>query len=736
MTMIETEPTTLLDILERHWGYTCFRPLQEEAMDAVLARRDSLVVMPTGAGKSICYQAPALLGKGLTVVVSPLISLMKDQVDGLLACGIQAAQLNSSLDSITQREIEKDVIDGKTKLLFVSPERLAVRSFRQLLTRVTVDSFAIDEAHCISHWGHDFRPEYRQLRGLRQEFPTASLHGYTATATEQVRHDIAQQLGLVDPLILVGNFDRPNLTYRIVRRSRELEQIEEVIARHKNEAGIVYCIRRRDVDEIAAALSKRGHNVAAYHAGLDPEQRKLAQGRFTSEKCDIVVATVAFGMGIDRSNVRFVMHVGMPKSIEHYQQETGRAGRDSLEAECVLLYSPADPVTWKTIMESSSAQSDPDAPSDHLAIAFRQLDLIRDYCAGGICRHRALVEYFGQEYESVKCDACDVCLDELEVVTDSKTIAQKILSCVVRLRDPFGAGYIASVLRGENLKKITERNHERLSTFGLLRDASKEELRDWIAQLTAQGILRQDGDRYPVLRLAEKARGVLSGADEVRLTRAAASESPRAKQKEASWEGVDRALFEVLRAWRRAEADSQGVPPFVIFNDATLRYIAAARPSELQRLRAVPGVGEVKLKDFGPTIIEILHDYAETSGVLLDQAPPVPRANTTLERAPRRVTAAMDHAFGLFAQGSSLDEVMESTQRARSTVSAYLADYISQERPESVAAWVPAARYSAIASAAARVGRDRLRPIRDELGEEYQWDEIRIVLAHLTSSGR
>src|SRR4051794_7381483 len=348
---------TLIDVLARHWGYSSFRPLQAEAMEAALEGRDTLVVMPTGGGKSLCYQAPAIVKKSLTVVVSPLISLMKDQVDGLIACGVAAAQLNSSQSSVEQRNVERALMKGKLRLLFVSPERLALSSFRQLIGSAGVTAFAIDEAHCISQWGHDFRPEYRQLRDLRRLFPNASLHAFTATATERVRHDIVEQLDLRKPLELVGNFDRPNLTYRIVARRDEVAQVEKVIPRPRGEAGIIYCIRRRDVDTMADILARRGHRVAAYHAGLSPEQRRDAQEAFSKEACDIVVATVAFGMGIDRSNVRFVLHTGMPKSIEHYQQETGRAGRDGLEAECALLYAPKDAAAWNSIMADTADQT-------------------------------------------------------------------------------------------------------------------------------------------------------------------------------------------------------------------------------------------------------------------------------------------------------------------------------------------------------------------------------------------
>ncbi|HEX2122809.1 MAG TPA: RecQ family ATP-dependent DNA helicase, partial [Thermoanaerobaculia bacterium] len=346
----------LLETINKHWGYSSLRPLQQEAMLAALGGRDSLVVMPTGGGKSLCYQAPAVLQPSVTVVVSPLISLMKDQVDGLRECGVPAAQMNSSQALSDLRGVERTVVSGEIKLLFVSPERLAMPHFRDLLRRANVKTFAIDEAHCISHWGHDFRPEYRQLRSIREEFPEASVHAYTATATPQVRRDIAAQLGLREPLMLVGDFDRPNLTYRVLPRHDEAKQVLDVIERHRGEAGIVYCIRRRDVDSLAEKLRRRGHNAVAYHAGLSQDERREAQDAFANERCDLVVATVAFGMGIDRSNVRFVLHTAMPKSIEHYQQESGRAGRDGLEAECVLLYSGADPMLWRSMLLNDTSE--------------------------------------------------------------------------------------------------------------------------------------------------------------------------------------------------------------------------------------------------------------------------------------------------------------------------------------------------------------------------------------------
>ena len=572
-------------------------------MNAALSNRDSVVVMPTGGGKSLCYQAPALLKNGVTVVVSPLISLMKDQVDGLVACGVAAAQMNSSLSPLELRAIEREVELRNIKLLFVSPERLAMPSFRSLLQRANVEAFAIDEAHCISHWGHDFRPEYRQLRTLHQQFPDASLHAYTATATQQVRRDIAEQLALRDALTLVGDFDRPNLTYRILPRRDEVKQVLEVVDRHRDEAGIVYCMRRRDVDGLTADLKKRGLNVVAYHAGLSQEERRAAQDAFAKEKCDLVVATVAFGMGIDRSNVRFVIHLAMPKSIEHYQQETGRAGRDGLEAECVLLYSGSDVAVWRSMMEREEEQ--------------RHLNDMDRYCSGTLCRHRALVEYFGQRYLAPNCNACDICLGDTEDVPDGLVVAQKILSCVYRVGQAFGVSHVISVLRGEDTEKVRDRNHERLTTYGLMRGHPRNEVRDWIYQLIAQGYLEQSDAQYPVLRLTAASRSVMRGEAELRLrqpvvTKKRDGERQRRMPRPSSGEGqpYDRTLFEALRQWRRAEADQRGVPPYVVFSDRTLREVARVRPGSLVELREVYGIGDAKIETFGSAVLAVVAESA------------------------------------------------------------------------------------------------------------------------------
>src|SRR5438552_18589712 len=391
-------------------------------------------------------------------------------------------------------------LEKRLRLLFVSPERLAVDRFQEFLATLDVRTFAIDEAHCISHWGHDFRPEYRQLGDLREKFPNAALHAYTATATAAVRSDIAGQLRLNDPAILVGSFDRPNLSYRVLPRVKPLEQTLETIERHAGEAGIIYCIRKKDVDEMTAALRKRGVDARPYHAGLTREERTSTQEAFAAETCDIVVATVAFGMGIDRSNIRFVLHTGLPKSIEHYQQETGRAGRDGLEADCVLLYSAADVLVWKSILSGAPPQRAAEgggaplrtggAPlSEHIRHSLHQIDEIDRYARGAVCRHRALVHYFGEEYHPRNCAACDLCLGDVEVVADATVIAQKILSCVVRVEQRFGAGHVIAVLRGENTDRIRSLRHDQLSTYGLLSAHAQSELRDWIYQLIGHGLL-------------------------------------------------------------------------------------------------------------------------------------------------------------------------------------------------------------------------------------------------------
>jgi ATP-dependent DNA helicase RecQ len=715
-------------VIARHWGFRELRPLQEQAMRAALNGRDSLVVMPTGGGKSLCYQAPAVYRGGTTVVVSPLIALMKDQVDSLRACGIAATQLDSSLSGAERSAYETDLRQGGLRLLFLSPERLVSSDIYRILQQIDVRTFAIDEAHCISHWGHDFRPEYRQLNRLREFFPKASLHGYTATATQQVRQDIITQLGLRDPVVLVGNFDRPNLTYRILARHDVLKQTLEVLERHRGEAGIIYCLRRRDVDDLAASLQAKKLSVIPYHAGMTSEQRHEAQEAFRSERVDVVVATVAFGMGIDRSNVRFVLHTAMPKSLEHYQQETGRAGRDGLEAECVLLHSGRDFVAFKSILEKSAAEAGAD-PS-FLPSAIKHLEDMDRYCRGAVCRHRALVQYFGQSLEPESCSACDLCLGDTELVSDAAVVAQKILSCVARVKERFGVGHVVAVLRGQDTDNIRKRQHDQLTTFGLLKEHPQAAVRNWIYQLIGQGVLVQAGDEYPVLQLNPASWEVMRGERAVRLlqpVRRKKGEGPKkSKADEASWEGVNRELFESLRVLRREFASARQVSPFIIFSDATLREMARIRPSTPERLRMVYGVSDQRLSDFGSRFLALIKEHCQQNSLPMDCSsvlPPTPAA--------AEITARHAPVFQLFRKQASIDDVMRQMNYQRSTVFGYLSDYIRCEKPTSIETWVPRAVYQRVQEAARQVGMQRLKPIYLALGEQVPYDEIRLVVSHL-----
>ena len=594
----------LLDVMARHWGYAEFRPLQHEAMEALVNGRDSLVVLPTGGGKSLCYQVPALIRPGLAVVVSPLISLMKDQVDTLVGNGVPAALYNSSLTADEKSGVAAGIRDGRYRLLYVAPERLVGEgsdAFVGMLASAGVSFVAIDEAHCISQWGHDFRPEYRQLARLRALLPQASVHAFTATATARVRRDIAAQLAMREPLELVGAFDRPNLLYRVLPRIVLKRQLLDVLARHRDEAGIIYCTSRREVDALAHWLSESGVRALPYHAGLSDVERGRHQDAFLTERADVVVATVAFGMGIDRSNVRFVIHTGAPRSLEHYQQEAGRAGRDGLEAECLLIYSSADFLRWRSMLERNGEFS------EAAANLLRQMER---YASRVGCRHRHLSEYFGDRYEAAACGACDFCLGELESVPEPAVLARKILSCVARVGQRFGIAHVTSVLRGHGSEQVLARGHDRLSTFGLLPDAPIAELRGYIEQLIGAGLLQQSDDQYPVLTVS--GRGVALLRDEqaepaltLSRQRIPRRDAPRttSRAETESWQGVDRELFERLRTVRLDVARARGVPPYVIFHDATLREMARLRPTTVDALLAVKGVGARKAEDLGEMFV-------------------------------------------------------------------------------------------------------------------------------------
>ena len=595
MIPIGTKPMTIdqiRDVLKTHWGYDGFLPLQQEAMQCVLDDRDSVVVLPTGGGKSLCFQAPAVVRPGVGLVVSPLISLMKDQVDGLKAAGVAAACLNSSMDPVERREVYEDLRAGELDLLYVAPERLVQSNMLDTLAEADVSLVAVDEAHCISQWGHDFRPEYRQLKMLKETLPGTAIHAYTATATQQVRDDIVEELGLDEPEMLVGSFDRPNLSYKVMVRDGVADQISAIMDRHPGESGIVYCISRRDVEKTSEQLNQRGYHTRPYHAGMDDQQRKANQDAFIAERVETIVATVAFGMGIDKSNVRYVVHAAMPKSLEGYQQETGRAGRDGLEAECCLLYTGGDYGRWRAILEGSDSE-----PTEG---AWRSLQAMQEFAGSVVCRHSSLVEYFGQSLDGDNCGACDVCLGELDQVDDALEIGQKILSSVVRQDQRFGADYTVKVLRGSSDQRILDNRHDDLSTYGLLADSDVRAVRGWVEQLVAQGFLAKTGE-YNVLMVTESGRSLLRGDVTPRLLKPAARAAKVRKSRahDDSWEGVDRDLFERLRELRRRLADEKSVPAYVVFGDASLRDMARKKPGTPTEFLDVHGVGQKKAADYG-----------------------------------------------------------------------------------------------------------------------------------------
>ncbi len=739
------------EVVRGVWGFDTLRPLQAEAIRASLDRRDSMVVMPTGGGKSLCYQVPPLITGRLCVVVSPLIALMNDQVAGLNLAGYSAAALHGHVDEAETSSIRRRAETGELRLLLAAPERLLTSGFISWLKRLEergagggVESFAIDEAHCISQWGHDFRPEYRRLRELRQHFPRAPLHAFTATATEQVRADIIEQLGLRDPAVLVGKFDRPNLTYRVAPRVRLEDQAIEALRRHEGEAAIVYCISRKDTESMAASLRSAGIDAHHYHAGMDAAARLRTQDRFRNERLDVVVATVAFGMGIDRGDVRLVLHAAMPKTIEHYQQETGRAGRDGLPAECVLLYSGHDPVRWRQLMERAAHEADdPESARESLAVQLGLLAEMQRLCTGARCRHSALSEYFGQPYTppgdgAEGCGACDVCLKELEEIEDSTVIAQKILSCVARVGQSFGSAHVVAVLRGSRSAKISERGHDQLSTYGLLREEPKDVLGAYIGQLIEQGLLAVEPGPYPILTLTPASRAVMRGERGATLVRATSVDAHRDRARGRRSDGASRDLepaerrvFEALRAERREIAMEMGAPPYVVCSDDTLEELARVRPSGPEQLLGVRGIGQKKVETFGERLLgAVARAAAQESLELNSSQGSRPRSEM------RKKTPCPPDMAALFGKGATIEEVSAATGRAPSTVYGHLATFIAEGRADSLDPWIDEATRIAVEKALDAVGGPFLRPVYEALGEEVPYEALRIVVAHRDAGAR
>jgi len=595
-----------LAILNEVFGYPAFRGHQAEVIEHVAGGGDALVLMPTGSGKSLCYQIPALLREGVGVVVSPLIALMQDQVAALAELGVRAAFLNSTLSGAQVAEVERRVRGGELDLVYVAPERLLTPRCLDLLAPSRLALLAIDEAHCVSQWGHDFRPEYLQLSVLHERFPGVPRIALTATADAQTRAEILERLELRGARVFVSSFDRPNIRYRIVEKDDARRQLVDFIrAEHAGEAGIVYCLSRKKTEETAAFLSAQGLTALAYHAGMDGETRRQHQERFQREDGVVIVATIAFGMGIDKPDVRFVAHLDLPKSIEGYYQETGRAGRDGLAADAWMAYGLQDVVQLRRMIDESQAGE------THKRIQAAKLDAMLGLCEAAECRRARLLAYFGEA--AAPCGNCDTCLDP-PASFDGTLVAQQLLSCVYRTSQRFGTMHVIDVLRGEATAKVTQREHDKLSTFGIGRERSAREWRAIVRQCIALGLLEVDHDSYGALRLTAESRAALKGERTVslRARREGKTSARRAGAAPASGElppGAQ-ALFDRLRAWRLDAARRHGVPAYVIFHDATLREMARARPSSLDALRGISGVGAKKLAAYGAEIIDLVEQIS------------------------------------------------------------------------------------------------------------------------------
>jgi ATP-dependent DNA helicase RecQ len=585
-----------LHLLNEVFGHPAFRGAQEDIVSHVAAGGDALVLMPTGGGKSLCFQLPALLREGTALVVSPLISLMQDQVAALRQLGVRAAFLNSSLDSRDAYATERSLLAGELDLLYVAPERLMMPRMLEALAQSRLALFAIDEAHCVSQWGHDFRPEYLQLSVLHERFPKVPRIALTATADPQTRDEIVRRLALEDARIFISSFDRPNIRYTIVEKLDARAQVLRFIQEeHPGEAGIVYCLSRKKVDETAAWLAGEGVTALPYHAGMDAAARAANQERFQREDGIVMVATIAFGMGIDKPDVRFVAHLDLPKSIEGYYQETGRAGRDGEPADAWMAYGLGDLVQLRRMMEQSEGSE------EYRRVSFAKLDALLGLCETAGCRRVRLLDYFGEAAQP--CGNCDTCIEPPQT-WDATEASRKALSCIYRTGQRFGAVHLMDVLRGKATDRVSQWNHDQLGVFGIGADLDEPTWRSVFRQLVALGYARPDHDSYGALRLTEASRAVLRGERQVEMRRTVARRGKPVKTRTTS--ATDSALLAKLKTWRMAQARSQSVPPYVVFHDVTLAAIAASQPRDLDGLSTIPGIGAKKLERYGPALLELL----------------------------------------------------------------------------------------------------------------------------------
>jgi ATP-dependent DNA helicase RecQ len=734
---------TPLDVLVGVFGYPRFRGVQQQIVEHVLAGGDALVLMPTGGGKSLCYQIPALLREGTGVVVSPLIALMQDQVDALRQVGVRAAFLNSSLSPDEQGKVERALLEGGLDLLYVAPERLLTERFLTLLGRASVALFAIDEAHCVSQWGHDFRPEYIQLNLLHERWPAIPRIALTATADEPTRNEIVTRLDLGHARRFVSSFDRPNICYRIVDKTQPRRQLLEFLRdEHADDAGIVYCLSRKKVGDTAAFLREQGFVALPYHAGMPAEQRRAHQAKFLRGEGVIIVATIAFGMGIDKPDVRFVAHLDLPKSVEAYYQETGRAGRDGLPADAWLAYGLSDVVTMRRLIEQSGADE------RYKRVELHKLNTLVGLCESTECRRRVLLNYFGEATE-LPCGNCDTCLTPVQT-WDGTVAAQKAMSCIHRTGQRFGAGYLADVLLGKDLERIRRFGHDRISTFGIGKELTAEQWKSVYRQLVAAGLLAADIEGYGALKLIEQSRPVLRGERPVRFRRDperqfgrdAAGRADRTVQQPVSSDPEANALWQRLRQRRRELAAEQNVPPYVVFSDATLRDMVCYRPRSLDELARISGIGVVKRERYGNDFLSVLAEHQAEYG-RPDDVPPLPETPPRPTAAAARdgdrrgrdigLTATIRETLELFRSGASLEQIATRRDLKPTTVYSHLARCIEEgEVGLREVVKLGEDELKTIQYAFEQLSPDAsetLKPVYDALNGEYDYGLLRCVRA-------